>query len=91
MPDRLVDASSGHRLVLHHRTAHTHPMTTFLLVFVGILVAGAIAAWFFVGPDENGHDEMRRAGQPSDLSPDEAARRATGRGGWTRPDGGGLQ
>lgn len=66
-------------------------MTVFLIVFLAVLVLGAIAAWFFVGPDDTSHDEMRRAGQSGDVSSDEAARRATGRGGWTRPDGGGLQ
>ncbi len=65
-------------------------MTVFLIVFFAVLVLGAIAAWFFVGADDASHDEMRRAGQSGDVSPDEAARRATGRGGWTRPDGGGL-
>ena len=66
-------------------------MTVFLIVFFAVLVLGAIAAWFFVGPDDTSHDQMRRAGKPADVSPEEAARRATGRGGWTRPDGGGLQ
>ena len=64
-------------------------MTVFLIVFFAVLILGAIAAWFFVGPDDTSHDQMRRAGQSGDVSPDEAARRAMGRGPTSpRRDGG---
>ena len=63
-------------------------MTVFLIVFVAVVVLGAVAAWFFVGPDDTSHDPMRRAGQSGDVGPEEAARRATGRGGWSGPGDG---
>ena len=34
---------------------------------------------------EAAHDELRRAGEPSDLSPEAAALRAEGKASWMRP------
>ena len=63
-------------------------MTVFLIVFLAVVVLGAIAAWFFVGPDDTTQNDLRRAGQSEDVSPEEAARRATGRGPTTQQDEG---
>ncbi|WP_229053207.1 hypothetical protein [Aeromicrobium sp. Leaf350] len=58
-------------------------------VFLGVLVVGALGAWWLTGPDEPTHGQDRRAGRSDDVSPDEAARRAIGRTSWTRGGGGG--
>lgn len=65
-------------------------MSYVIAIIILAVVAAVGVSWRVLSSDERTkpHNDLLRAGQPADITPNDAALRAQGKAAWTRMSGG---